>query len=337
MSQYLAKNLQNKQRNWNVATQKRLAMTTSMLASMKSLKMLGVTTDTESLVHTLRLRELDMAKKVRWMMVAYNASGMLSVQSLRLARWLTLVANALGIFSPIVTFVLFVVLAHWEGVKLNTETAFTTTALLGLVTHPANMIMSIVPQAIGSLAAFDRIQQYLLQPPRCDQRLILSVDKDAKRISPAICIADVTIQITSLTRPILSDINLVIDRGSIVICSGPVGSGKTTLARAIMGELPTAGGTISVSSKRIGCCEQAPWLSSGTLKEAICGYSPEDQRWYNKVVQLCCLDDDLSALPNGDRTMIGSRGLNLSGGQRQRVVCLGNPSPHHPSIWSLIH
>ncbi|KAH8757146.1 P-loop containing nucleoside triphosphate hydrolase protein, partial [Hyaloscypha sp. PMI_1271] len=303
MSQYLAKNLQNKQRNWNVATQKRLAMTTSMLASMKSLKMLGVTTYTESLVHTLRLRELDMAKKVRWMMVAYNAS-----------------ANALGIFSPIITFVLFVVLAHWEGVKLNTETAFTTTALLGLVTHPANMIMSIVPQAIGALAAFDRIQQYLLQPPRCDQRLILSVDNDAKKISPAICIADVTIQNTSSTRPILSDINLVMDRGSIVICSGPVGSGKTTLARAIMGELPTAGGTISVSSKRIGCCEQAPWLSSGTLKEAICGYSPEDQRWYNQVVRLCCLDDDLSALPNGDRTMIGSRGLNLSGGQRQRVA-----------------
>jgi ATP-binding cassette subfamily C (CFTR/MRP) protein 1 len=337
MSQYLARNLQNKQRNWNVATQKRLAMTTSMLASMKSLKMLGVTIYTESLVHSLRLQELDMARKVRWMMVAYNASGMLSVRSLRLTRWLTLVANALGIFSPIITFVLFVVLAHWDGVKLNTETAFTTTALLGLVTHPANMIMSIVPQAMGSLAAFDRIQQYLLQPPRCDQRLILKrVDNDAKRISPAICMADVTIQNTSSTPPILSDINLVIDRGSIVIFSGPVGSGKTTLARAIMGEIPTAGGTISVSSKRIGYCEQVPWLSSGTLKEAICGFSPEDQRWYDQVVRLCCLDDDLSALPNGDHTMIGSRGLNLSGGQRQRVVCSGNPSPHHPRIWSLL-
>ena len=76
MSRYLAKNLQSKQRAWTVATQERIAMTTSMLGSMKNLKMLGVTTHTEALVHNLRVRELDMAKKVRWMMVAYNASGM---------------------------------------------------------------------------------------------------------------------------------------------------------------------------------------------------------------------------------------------------------------------
>jgi ATP-binding cassette, subfamily C (CFTR/MRP), member 1 len=75
MSRYLAKNLQSKKKAWTEVTQKRIAMTTSMLASMKSLKMLGLTTYTESQVHGLRLKELAMAKKVRWMMVAYNASG----------------------------------------------------------------------------------------------------------------------------------------------------------------------------------------------------------------------------------------------------------------------
>lgn len=77
MSRYLAKNLPSKQKNWTVATQKRLAMTTSMVNSLKSLKMLGITAYVESLIHKLRLQELDMAKRVRWMMVAYNASGML--------------------------------------------------------------------------------------------------------------------------------------------------------------------------------------------------------------------------------------------------------------------
>lgn len=231
-------------------------------------------------------------------------------------------ANALGIFSPVVTFVLFVLLAHWSGSTLDVQTAFTTTALLGLVTHPANMIMSIVPQAIGSQAAFERIQEYLLQPPRRDPRSILSVKaKDVSKVPPAICMKGVIVQKSSSTDPILKDINLVVGRGTTIVCSGPVGSGKTALGKALIGELPIASGSISVSSKLIGYCEQSPWLPSGTVKEAICGFSPEETKWYKQVVRLCCLDDDFLALPYGDQTLIGSRGLNLSGGQRQRVVC----------------
>lgn len=82
VSRYLAKNLQGKQRDWTVATQKRLAMTISMLGSMKSLKMLGITPYTETLVQDLRVTELSNAMKVRWMMVAYNASGMSSFSTL---------------------------------------------------------------------------------------------------------------------------------------------------------------------------------------------------------------------------------------------------------------
>ncbi|KAL6892104.1 P-loop containing nucleoside triphosphate hydrolase protein [Trichoderma evansii] len=62
------------------------------------------------------------------------------------------------------------------------------------------------------------------------------------------------------------------------------------------------------------------WLPNGTIKEAICGFSPEDLQWYNEVVRLCCLDEDISTMPQRDQSMIGIRGLNLSGGQRQRVA-----------------
>ncbi|KAL6862008.1 P-loop containing nucleoside triphosphate hydrolase protein [Trichoderma novae-zelandiae] len=304
MSRYLAKNLQSKQKSWNEATQKRLSMTTSMLSSMKSLKMLGVAPYTENLIRNLRLQELAMAKRVRWMMVAYNAS-----------------ANALGIFSPIITFVLFALVARWNGTVLDAETAFTTTALLGLVTHPANMIMSIIPEAVGSLAAFERIQQYLLQPPRRDQRVLLKkLDDSSEDDTPAISLEQVTIQISPSTPPILSDISFVVKKGAIVICSGPVGSGKSTLAKALIGELPTSSGTISVSTKRIGSCEQVSWLPSGTIREAIIGFTPEDPDWYEQVVRLCCLDEDVATLSQGHQTLIGSRGLNLSGGQRQRVA-----------------
>ena len=211
--------------------------------------------------------------------------------------------------------------ARWNGSVLDTETAFTTTALLGLVTHPANMIMSTVPQAIGSLAAFERIQQYLLEPSRQDQRTVLAKISESMGEMPAISIEDMTIQPMLAKSPILKDVNIVIAKGSLLICSGPVGSGKTVLANVILGELPPSTGRISISSKRIGSCVQQPWLPSGTIEEAICGFSSPDASWYEQVVKLCCLDDDIVALPNGDQSMIGSRGINLSGGQRQRVVC----------------
>lgn len=216
---------------------------------------------------------------------------------------------------------LYALLATFNGSALDTETAFTTTALLGLITHPANMIMSIVPQAVGSLAAFERIQQYLLEPPRRDDRLLVKkVDSVSSQDSSAIQMENVTIDGKSANSAILKDINLVVTKGSVTICSGAVGSGKTVLAKALMGEIETASGKISVSSKRIGLCAQSPWLPSGTLRDAICGFSPDDTTWYHEVLRMCCLSEDVSTFHHGDDTQIGSRGFNLSGGQRQRVV-----------------
>lgn len=217
----------------------------------------------------------------------------------------------------------FVIVAsiNKKGHYLDTETAFTTTALLGLVTHPANMIMTIIPQAVGSLAGFQRIQDYLLQPPRSDSRVLLRDSDDATtEAAPAIVIERVVIQPNASKPPIVSNVDVEVARGSFVMCSGPVGCGKSALAKALIGEIPISSGTISLSSKRIGYCAQSPWLPGGTFKEAICGFLPEDQSWYEEVIQLCCLKEDLVALSTGDQTMIGSRGLNLSGGQRQRVA-----------------
>lgn len=183
------------------------------------------------------------------------------------------------------------------------------------------MIMSIVPQAVGSLAAFGRIQQYLLQPPRRDDRLLLKKDSStSNRNSLAITLENIAVEGRSANSLVLKEINLVVNKGSIAICSGPVGSGKTVLAKVLMGEIQTTDGKISVSSKRIGLCAQSPWLPSGTLREAIRGFSPDDTTWYQEVLRMCCLNEDILAFPHGEDTQIGSRGFNLSGGQRQRVV-----------------
>lgn len=75
VSRYVANHLKDKQKAWNAATQKRIAMTLSMLSSTKSMKMLGLTEAMKCKINDLRHSEIETSKKLRWIMVAYNASG----------------------------------------------------------------------------------------------------------------------------------------------------------------------------------------------------------------------------------------------------------------------
>ncbi|KAI1805949.1 P-loop containing nucleoside triphosphate hydrolase protein [Daldinia bambusicola] len=314
MSQYVAKNLRSRQGGWNEATQDRISMTSTAVSAIKNVKMLGLQSVIAERIERLREAELHMASRVRWMMVAYNAS-----------------ANANGMFTPVITLVLYAILAMLSGSKLDTETAFTTIAILSMVTHPANMVMTIVPRVIASFASFERIQSFLLEPPRQDYRtktIDLEVapgsDSSDDDLHPASHLA-VSMMGVSLGEPrsILSNINLAIRKGSIVICSGATAAGKTSLVRALLGETPSIG-TIAVSSKRIGYCSQLPWLPNGTIKQVVAGFedcsSITDLGWYETVIAACCLTKDIDALPSGDEAIIGSRGANLSGGQRQRLA-----------------
>lgn len=126
---------------------------------------------------------------------------------------------------------------------------------------------------------------------------------------------------------ILNKINLAITSGSLVAITGPTGSGKSLLARSIVGEVPCAPGSrVQLSTRHVAYCSQTAWLPDCSLKEAITQVSrtsgdAEDR--YQQVLQLCCLEDDIAVLPAGDGTSVGPRGMSLSGGQRQRVVSLG--------------
>ena len=246
------------------------------------------------------------------------------------------IANALGIFSPAITLVIYALISGTRGENLDTETAFTTVAILSMVTHPANMVMTIMPRAVAAFSGFERIQTFLLQPSLRPSRGTLprttldkvSWDPASGRLtknSSAIQIRQLRIGHKQI---LLEDINIEVAATSFAVISGPTGSGKSTLLRAILGEFAPAHGSISVSTRQIAYCAQKPWLPNGTIKEVICGATASygapnqyDESWYHVVTKACCLTHDFNSLPDGDQAQIGSRGLNLSGGQRQRVVC----------------
>jgi ABC-type multidrug transport system fused ATPase/permease subunit len=127
----------------------------------------------------------------------------------------------------------------------------------------------------------------------------------------------------------LQDINCEIKAGSLVACVGSVGSGKSSLLSAILGEMePMYGSKVYAprdeSDKNkpgiVSYCSQSPWVVNDTIRGNILFGREFDEDRYNQVVQSCALLDDLAILPAGDMTEIGERGINLSGGQKARVA-----------------
>lgn len=189
--------------------------------------------------------------------------------------------------------------------------------------------MTIVPRLMASFSSFRRIQDYIREPVHRDGRLpplssgtILPSFKTAHQT--AIELKDATLIFPGSTSPTLLNVNLNIQRGSVVICSGRSGSGKTSLGLIIAGEISLTEGTILCNTKRVGLCSQIPWLPEGKLHEMIQGSAHEsdmnDVVWYHEVLEACCLDSHADSPPEIDSSRRHSSN-KLSGGQRQRIVC----------------
>lgn len=108
---------------------------------------------------------------------------------------------------------------------------------------------------------------------------------------------------------------------NLTIVVGPVGCGKSTLLKGILGETPKISGHLAIPSSQIAYCDQIPWVINGSIRDNITGTSEFEIVWYHTVLRACALDIDIGRLPDGDQTVVGSKGVKLSGGQKQRLVC----------------
>jgi ATP-binding cassette, subfamily C (CFTR/MRP), member 1 len=113
-------------------------------------------------------------------------------------------------------------------------------------------------------------------------------------------------------------ISFNINQGEFVVVVGEIGSGKSSLLAAVVGEMRRTKGLVKLGGS-VGFCPQIPWIQNDTLKNNILFGEAFDQVKYDQVIRDCALEPDLEMLPNGDGTEIGERGVTLSGGQKARV------------------
>ncbi|MDP4507747.1 ABC transporter ATP-binding protein [Nonomuraea turcica] len=130
----------------------------------------------------------------------------------------------------------------------------------------------------------------------------------------------------------LFDVDLRLQRGTFTVVTGAVGSGKTTLIRALLGLLPLHSGTISWNGVPIGdpgtflvpgraaYAGQVPRLFSETLRENLLLGRPATDDEIGRALELAAFEADLAEMPDGLDTVVGPRGVRLSGGQVQRAT-----------------
>ncbi|KAF2267153.1 hypothetical protein CC78DRAFT_566318 [Lojkania enalia] len=321
---------------WLQAIERRIAATSAMLSSMKGVKMCGLTNVLRDDLHRLRVDELNISKKFRKLLI-----------------WTMGFSYISPVVSPILTFAVFSIIARNRGnTTLDTAKVFTSLSLFSLLSEPLGSLIMALASFMGGVGSFQRIQAFLSSEPRIDKRKFPSmrssigsasdIGEDADKDSMASQKSRFSLDIRELSassshailiekgffgwdqekQPMgfLQSINMTVPRAKITMVVGPVGCGKSTLIKAILGELPVMGGTVHLSSLRIALCDQVPWHMNGTVQQCIVGVSDFDQRWYAAVVRSCALDEDLRQLPQGDQTQIGSKGIALSGGQSQRIA-----------------
>jgi ATP-binding cassette, subfamily C (CFTR/MRP), member 1 len=239
-----------------------------MVGHIKSIRCSGLAQNLSDTILNLRADEIKASRPFRIVSSVTSA-----------------IAQVPLLVSPVAAFALFQGVAAASGETLHATRLFSALSLIILLAQPLFFMFEVILDMSAALGSFERIQTFLTQESRRDPRQQQSVvesntpdqgDRESVELQilrePSLqstansSMSDVVIQLSNANiswsedRVILRDLSFTVGRNQFVLLLGPVASGKTTLLKALLGEVPCTTGSINIHSKGIAWCEQSPWL-----------------------------------------------------------------------------
>lgn len=273
----------------------------------------------------LRSRWADRNQKViYWQAVASDHAGSFTAVSKTLRLAVQSLALGLGAYLVVKQ-------------EISPGTMIAGSILLGRALSPVDQMIGAWKGFVAARGQYARLNELLEKmPPR----------KDPMPLPPpeGSVVADgATIVPPGSRTPVVLGASFAIAPGEIVGLIGPSASGKSTLARAILGIWPTANGTVRIDGaesasysreelgQHIGYLPQDVELFDGTVSENIARFGEVDPEAVVQAARDAGVHDMILHLPEGYDTTIGQSGGVLSGGQRQRLG-LARALYGHPSL-----
>jgi len=195
----------------------------------------------------------------------------------------------------------------------------------GRVLAPLTQVVAQWNSVVNARGAWSRLELLLSQIPTKPETMPLPAPKGHLLVEGVVAGAP------GQQVPIVRGVQFGLNPGEVLAVVGPSASGKTTLARLLVGLWPTLGGKVRLDGADVyswdkqelgpylGYLPQGVELLEGTLAENIARFGEVDIQQVEAAAKLVGLHELIEAMPLGYNSPIGRDGAILSGGQRQRV------------------
>ncbi|XP_066908740.1 multidrug resistance-associated protein 1 isoform X2 [Halyomorpha halys] len=272
----------------------RVEMINEVLSGMKVLKLYAWESSFLDLILKIRDKELSILKKAAYLRAAT-----------------AFVWACAPFMVSILSFATYVLID--ERNILDSSKVFVSISLFNIMQNSLYMIPLVLSTAIQAVVSIKRINQFL-NSENLDLNIVTHDTEDEEPLVMEKC----TFSWGGDEVSTLRNFDLKIKPGSLVAVVGAVGSGKSSLISAFLGEMYKVSGRVNTRGS-IAYVPQLAWIQNCTLQDNILFGKTFDRKKYHRVINVCALKTDFEMLPGGDQTEIGEKGINLSGGQKQRI------------------